>query len=170
MRNISCMKLQSTNRYVSINKPGCHTLCCLYPVGKQLSITANWSNVLSFQAIIKVFASVTSTKQHRQTLSWITERAFICISITIQVIKVGRKETVPLIQPLTEILPTTKENPPNPRIDPLLWNCLYSNGKSVRWSSSIWAMFWNKIKTRGFTQSPNQSANVFWGTCTWDCG
>lgn len=47
-RNISCMKLQSTNQYVSINKPGFHTLCCLYSAGKQFSIKANWSNALYF--------------------------------------------------------------------------------------------------------------------------
>lgn len=40
-RNISCMKLQSTNQYVSINEPGFHTLCCLYSAGKQFSIKAN---------------------------------------------------------------------------------------------------------------------------------
>lgn len=40
-RNISCMKLQSTNQYVSIKEPRFHTLCCLYSVGKQLSIKAN---------------------------------------------------------------------------------------------------------------------------------
>lgn len=47
-RNIPCMKLQSTNQYVSINEPGFHTLCCLDSAGKQFSIKANWSNALYF--------------------------------------------------------------------------------------------------------------------------
>lgn len=47
-RNISCMKLQSTNQCVSINEPGFHTLYCLYSAGKQFSIKANWSNALYF--------------------------------------------------------------------------------------------------------------------------
>lgn len=39
---------KAPNQQVSINSPGFHTHGCLYSVGKQLLIKANWSNVLCF--------------------------------------------------------------------------------------------------------------------------
>lgn len=107
--------------------------------------------MLSLQAVAQGFASVTSRRQQRQSLTWITASAFVCINITTRVLKVGREETIPFTLKHLQQL----QNPP-PQIHPLLWNCVCSKRKSASWSSSVLVTLWNEIKIRGLTQNPTQ--------------